>query len=61
MSMNIDKCKERYQNDAEFHALVGMFYRLVFENKFSLSELKDALMFAGIKFEMDHGRTVVMP
>ena len=54
MPMNIDKCKERYQNDAEFHSLVHIFYNLIFENKLTLAELKDALMFAGIKFEMEN-------
>lgn len=56
MTMNFDKCKERYQNDAEFHSVVEMFYRLIFEHKMSLAELKDALMFAGLKFEMENVR-----
>ena len=55
MSMNIDKCIERYKNDAEFHSMVEMFYRLIFENKISVPELKDALSFAAIKFSMENG------
>ena len=54
--MNVDKCIERYKNDAEFHSLVHIFYNLIFENKLTLAELKDALMFAGIKFEMENTR-----
>jgi hypothetical protein len=56
MSMNFDKCKERYQSDAEFHRMVEMFYNLMFENKLSLAELKDALCFAGLKFQMENTR-----
>ena len=56
MSMNIDKCIERYNNDAEFHTLVHIFYNLIFENKFTQAELKDALTFAGVKFEMENER-----
>lgn len=59
MPMNFDKCKERYQNDAEFHKVVTFFYDLMFEHKLSLSELKDALMFAGIKFEMENASPLV--
>ena len=58
MPMNIDKCIERYNNDAEFHAIVEMFYRLIFENKITLGEMKDALMFAGIKFETENARRI---
>lgn len=54
MAMNFDKCKERYLHDAEFHKVVTFFYGLIFEHKLSLAELKDALMFAGIKFEMEN-------
>ena len=59
MSMNVDKCIERYNNDTEFHSLVHIFYNLIFENKFTLAELKDALMFAGIKFEAENARNLI--
>jgi len=57
--MNFEKCKERYQNDPEFHKVATFFYGLIFEHKLSLAELKDALMFAGIKFEMENASSLV--
>lgn len=54
--MNFDKCKERYQNDAEFHYMVLLLYGVISENKFTVSELRDALTFAGLRFEMENIR-----
>ena len=56
MSMNIDKCQERYQNDAVFHTMVEIFYKMIFDNELTVSELRDALTFAGIKLEMENMR-----
>ncbi len=56
--MNIDKCIERYENDAEFHYMVNMFYGIILENRFTISELRDALVFAGIKFERENSRNL---
>ena len=52
--MNYDKSAQRYLNDPEFHCVVGVFYSLLLEQKMTISELKDALMFAAIKFENEH-------
>ena len=51
--MNYEKCIERYKNDAEFHFLVDLFYKLKFEHKLTNGEIKDALLFAFIKFEQE--------
>ena len=52
--MNYEKCKRRYENDAEFHAIVTIFYNLKFEQKLTNVELKDALLFALMKFEHEN-------
>lgn len=56
MPMNFDKCRERYENDAEFHSLVHIFYDSILGNRFTVSEIRDALTFAGMKFEQEHVR-----
>jgi len=58
MAMNFDKCRERYENDADFYYMVTMFYGIIFENRFTVSELRDALTFAGLKFEMENVRGI---
>ena len=57
-SMNYDKCVERYKNNAEFNRLVNIFYSLMAEQKLTIIELKDALLFAGIKFEQENIRPI---
>jgi hypothetical protein len=54
--MNFEKARERYLNDAKFHTLVDYFYVQMFQQKVIFSELHDALMFAGLKFEMENIR-----
>ncbi len=60
MAMNFDKCRERYENDAEFHSMVHIFYDIIFSNRLTVSELRDALTFAGVKFEQEHARGVII-
>ncbi len=56
--MNYEEQKHRYQNDAEFHALVELIYRHLFlPGQFSVGEIKDAVTFAAIKFEHEHIRS----
>ncbi len=57
--MNYEQQKERYLNDAEFHNLVQMITVFLMEGKFAISELKDAVVFATIKFEAEHVRPLV--
>jgi len=57
--MNFDKARERYQNEPEFNQIVTIFYNLLAQNRFTISELKDALLFAGLKFEQEHIRPIV--
>lgn len=54
--MNYEQQKERYQNDAEFANLVNLMYKLFMQGKFTVSEIKDAVVFAGIKFESEQVR-----
>lgn len=52
--MNFDEMKKRYQNDPIFNRAVKLFYSLLYEGHLNVSELKDAAMFAGFKFEEEN-------
>jgi len=51
--------EERYRNDVTFHALVDMLYNFLVSNKEgSISELRDAVFVAALKWETEHVRPV---
>lgn len=55
--MTFEEQQERYVKDPEFHQLVDLFYASVFlPGMFSMSEIRDAVTFAAIKFEMEKVR-----
>jgi hypothetical protein len=54
--MNYEQQRERYLHDAEFYHLVNMMYDLYMQGKFTVGEIKDAVVFAGIKFETENIR-----
>ena len=55
--MNYEEQKRRYYNDAEFHALVELIYHHLFlPGQFSISEIRDAVTFAAVKFETENVR-----
>ena len=58
--MNFDEIRKRYENDASFYALVNMLYNTMYQHSFTISELKDAAYFAGVKFESEHVRPFVL-
>jgi len=45
--------KDRYFNDSLFHGYVDIFYRMFMEGKMTVGEMRDAVTFAGIKFEFE--------
>ncbi len=53
--------EKRYENDAEFRTLVNMFYRLKFETKLATGEIKDAFLFALMKFEHENINSMHLP
>lgn len=56
--MNYDSAAKRYMDDPKFHQCVQMFYSLINELQMTPSEMQDALMFALIKFENEHVRSI---
>ncbi len=54
--MTFDKQQERYFNDPLFHNYVDVFYSMMLEGKMTVSELRDAVTFAGVKFEFERVR-----
>lgn len=51
--MNFMEQRERYLHDPEFHALVDRIYYLLLQGQFTISELKEAVVFASFKFESE--------
>lgn len=56
--MNYEEQKHRFYNDPEFSALVMSLYSVFLSGKFSVSEIKDAVTFAAIKFEHENVRPI---
>jgi len=52
--MTFQECEARYKSDSEFHAVVDLFYHMQFNYKLTVEELKDALMFACLRFEREN-------
>ena len=52
--MNFDEARKRYENDVTFHMVVDALYSVLYENKLTVGELRDAAMFTGFKFESEH-------
>ena len=53
--MDFNQLKKRYIYNVEFHALVEHFYHLYYENRFTFFEVKEAMIFAKNKFDMENG------
>ncbi len=51
--MNFNEQVERYQSDPDFHTLVDLMYQFLMQGKFSITEFKDAAVFASNKFAME--------
>jgi len=58
--MDFNQLKRRYQNNAEFHHLVNHFYSLYFENRFTFFEVKEAMIFAKNKFDMENATPFII-
>ena len=51
--------EERYCSDVNFHALVDMLYNFLLTNtNWSISELRDAVFVAAMKYETAHSRAI---
>lgn len=59
MSM-YQKSIERYQNDAAFRQLVGVFYSILRDTDFTPAEIREAALVASIKQEMESVRSLVV-
>jgi hypothetical protein len=49
--MNIDQAQHRYNNDANFHQLVEMFYQFMYEMRFTHEDLRNAAFLAAVQIE----------
>jgi len=52
--MNFNQLIHRYEHNPEFHRLVDFFYHLYFDNHFTFFEIKEAMIFAKNKFDMEN-------
>jgi hypothetical protein len=51
--------EERYQNDPTFHALVDILYNQITNAQFTPSELREAVILAATRYEMNHVRRYI--
>ena len=51
--MNFDQMKEKYLHDSTFHHAVDILYQVLYECKLNVSDLRDAAVFAGFRFESE--------
>ena len=52
--MNFEEQRKRYLNDPEFKGVVNViYYNFLKTGMFTVGEIKDAVVFAGIKFESE--------
>lgn len=58
--MNFDEMSKRYENDPQFYKSVQFLYHILYEGHLTVSELRDAAMFAGYKFESENVRPIFM-
>ena len=54
--MTFEEQRRRYENDPLFHAYVEFLYSILMEGRITVGELRDAVTFAGFKFEMERVR-----
>lgn len=52
------KLEERYRNDPDFHILVKNLENIIETLRLTPSEIRDAAMFACIKFELTHVKQI---
>jgi hypothetical protein len=52
---------ERYQRDPAFHALVELIYGAICRCDYTPTEIREAAMYAAIRYEQQHIRPVMVP
>jgi len=52
--MDFSDAEHRYLHDVEFHTLVDTFYRTIERLHYTPGELREAVMFAAMLFELRH-------
>ena len=58
--MNFSEQEKRYLSDPLFHRIVEMLYHFLQQGQVTVSELRDAATFAGIKFEEQRVRPIFL-
>jgi hypothetical protein len=53
--------EERYHNDPVFHTLVDHLYNLIANAQCTPSELREALILAATKYEMEYTSPAIIP
>ena len=52
--MSFDEMKHKYLHDPLFHSIVDSLYKVLYDGKLNVSDLRDAAVFAGYKFESEN-------
>jgi hypothetical protein len=61
MSVPWDRVRERYRNDAAFHAVVDMLQGMILKMELAPSEVREAAMLACVLVEERRTPTVMIP
>ncbi len=49
---------EKYRNDSAFHRLVDKMLAMIYQSEFTPGEMREAAIFASIRYEMENVRKV---
>ena len=52
--MDFDEMKHKYLHDSTFHHVVDSLYAVLYKGTLNVSDLRDAAVFAGYKFESEN-------
>lgn len=58
MTTNIDMLHDRYLNDVLFHNVVETMYRVIDETQMTPAEMRDAVWYASLKYEMEYNSLI---
>ena len=59
MGHGLEDVKQKYDTDNEFRMLVDMMMALIAKAQFTPSEIRQAAMYAAIRYEMYHSRPAI--
>lgn len=59
--INTGRLEEKYLNDPTFHMVVDSMYNLIEKCQLTPDEIREAAMFAAIRYSYLHPMTIIIP